>query len=336
MYQSHARNSRMSSKCTATGSPDLRPLAHVLFFSFLLSISEKTASAVPTHSAAPQTHAPSSSSAARNPASESGSYRCWQIRQESCTIGKVHLVISDKAVLWTCTKYGLTLLFHSPDWHLLAYNDSNKKYMEVNADQIQKMVNQHRQSRRLRPGFVDQVVREQVKNSPTICGVRTIEYRVKANPEIEADVSEQNQSRILQALTVKNASLPSKKPKSYDPKLWRPGDEDWIVAADIVMPQPVVKVFSKLFDVSDVHPLLRSVHIGYGGSTALTVDTSECKRIDCAKSMFTVPPGYMKTTNEMALLTGIDDSDMDMLSDPVNNPAKNSSTNPIAKPINKP
>jgi len=243
------------------------------------------------------------------------SNQCWELTQESCTIGKIELYISERAVRWNSTRLGLTFILRAPDWKLLGFNESTKKYMELTIDQMEQLVNQGKKPKALTKKIDKKLIKDALTplkdNNTKICGLKTIELHMPK------ELASQQHGGNGAAAAVPSLGT---KIKHYDMKKWRQGDEDTWFASDIQLPAEVADfLLQKMHSSGDTvpgatrHPLLRSVHIGFGGSPAMALDTTDCKKVAVTAKLFELPKGYAKTDNEMALLMGVDDSDMDIL-----------------------
>jgi hypothetical protein len=145
-------------------------------------------------------------------------------------------------------------------------------------------------------------------NTTKICGLKTIELHMPKG------LASRGGGGSAAPTTVLNTKI-----KPYDAKKWLQGDEDTWFASDIQLPTSVSDFLGQKAAAVAAnapgakHPLLRSVHIGFNGTPAMALDTTDCKKVPVTAKLFEVPKGYDKTDNEMALLMGVDDNDMDIL-----------------------
>jgi len=257
-------------------------------------------------------------------AANAGLGQVWKLEQKSCTAGSVTLYVGNSGLKWSCAKLGITVITSAPDWDVVAYNDNNKKFMELNSNQIEKLFGKGKETRqklqeiKASKDFKNEKYFELVRSSPKICGMRTLEYHI---PKDRSKFGKIDPGRV-DPFVQKELDAESKKSgRVYDQKKWKSGDEDFWVAADIFLPKAAgIKLG---WDMHEPHAWLRSVHIGDGGQYSMSFDTVTCKKVAFAPDLFKIPKGYSKTANEMTLMMGIEDEDMDILAGPESRSHKN-------------
>jgi hypothetical protein len=237
--------------------------------------------------------------------------QCWELTQESCTIGKIQLWICDSAVRWNSPRLGLTFILKAPDWKLVGFNDNTKKFMQMSPEQLEAMMRRGKtpmKEKKLDMALAKKAMTPLKDNTTKICGLKTIELHMPKG------LASRGGGGSAAPTTVLNSKI-----KPYDAKKWLQGDEDTWFASDILLPTSVSDFLGQKAAAVAAnapgakHPLLRSVHIGFNGTPAMALDTTDCKKVPVNAKLFEVPKGYDKTDNEMALLMGVDDNDMDIL-----------------------
>jgi hypothetical protein len=237
----------------------------------------------------------------------------WLLDQRSCTAGAIEVIVCDKAIKWHCPKLGLTFVSLAPKWEVIAYNEKNKKYMELSQDELLQILGQSEKTRKdaAKFGTIDRKTQEQMyqrlPGHTKICGLTTIEYRIpKEYSKIGKDVSSKN----IDPFVKKDLEAANKRiSKVYSAKRWQPGDENCWVAADITLPEIVRKLG---WHGNSAHPFLRSIHVGDGGTSAMALDTIACKQVPISFSVFEIPKNFEKTKSQMQLVTGMQDDDIDI------------------------
>jgi hypothetical protein len=241
--------------------------------------------------------------------------KAWRLEQESCTVGAIELLVSAKALKWSCAKLGLTLIMHAPKWDVIAYNENTKKYMGLSTNEVQQLFGRKRDELNGREGESRAVfaaagsdrISRLHNGQMSICGVPTFEYRVpKKYSAIGPDAaSSKSVAQSKSKLDVSSRQLR----KVYDSRSWSPGDEDCWVAASIDFPEAVAQKIA-WHGLDGRHPILRSVFVGKDGNSAMALDTTVCKRVPVTPTMFELPKGLVRTTSEMSLM--VEDSDLEV------------------------
>jgi len=226
----------------------------------------------------------------------------WTIKQQSCTLGDIEVLVNESAFRWKNAKSGLTLTTHAPDWKIFAYNDLNKKFMELTKKDLLEMVN--KKSAGSKP-----------KKWPVISGTAVIAGIpvVRAISPVHVEVQKSLSLKLNEAAKT-NRKLDAKEAQLVDQSLKDAHEEIW-VARNIAVPTAAIGLLNSDLPASFTpHPFIRMITVTNKGVTRTMMDTQSVRRNKVSTDAFNPPPGYKRAESQLSLF--IDDSDFDDLEAP--------------------
>lgn len=238
------------------------------------------------------------------PAKCEKSIQGWEVKQTSYNLGAVNIILAKDGLKWHNNKLGITLLIHSPDWKLNAYNEANRKFLILSKEEALEMF---QQQRRRDNSVIDAPIRMDkslvIAGVPAVCycyahdmGGVPMKFAVKVTNDLERGIK-----------------LNAEQKKYIDNAMKHEHREYWMSKDIVVSPQVSGVFMEKVVSTKygDCLPL-RLIQIGRGGARTTMFDTTEVKKLVLKPDTFKLPTGYTKAENKIALL--VNDNDLGGLS----------------------
>ena len=226
----------------------------------------------------------------------------WTIKQQSCTLGDIEVLVNESAFRWKNGKSGLTLTTHAPDWKIFAYNDLNKKFMELTKKDLLEMVNKKSASSQPKKWPV-------ISGTAVMAGVPVVRAISPMHVQVPKSVSLKlnEAAKTHRKLDAQEAQLVDKSLKDAHEEVW--------VARDIAVPTAALSLLSHDLPAAFTpRAFIRVITVTNKGVTRTMMDTQSVHHNKVSADAFDPPTGYKRAESQLALF--IDDSDFDDLEAP--------------------
>ncbi len=220
----------------------------------------------------------------------------WTIKQQSCTLGDIEVLVNDSAFRWKNPKSGLTISTRAPKWQFCAYNDVNKKYMLLTPADMLQLLNKKKSNKPEKWPIIS--------GTSTIAGIPVVRMINPSNMEVPKAVA----MKFYEA-TKSNRKLDAKQAQLVDKSLKDAHDEIW-VARNIAVPAAAVSLLTDNSAASfSPHVFIRMITVTKKGVTRVQMDTQSVRRSKVSAAVFDPPNGYKKAESQIALF--VDDSEFE-------------------------
>jgi hypothetical protein len=209
----------------------------------------------------------------------------WTIDQTSDYFGKAKAFVTEKGVVMSADKFGISFVMQAPKWEITGYNEKSKVYSQTTRNEWQHEFSPDASVQKVVP----------VKGaSETMSGVKVTKYYV--------DNAYRGRLHVVQG-QVKEATF---RGHTYNTVCW--------VCDEVGAPQPFIDFLGQAFQLPvGVGFPMKVIEIGKDGKVVTSLNTTLVKHTSFEPNVFALRKGYKRADNEMEVLVSGEDNDLDFL-----------------------